>query len=448
MKYFTALLLSSLLASTAFAQSRQNVAEYVSAALQKDKGFTPQERESILNAVRGRFAAYANNIVHAERTQGVQVVMRMIIEGQMDETPPERIADVAFAAYQAISRGAPADAVEGIALYGYRKKLSADKISLWSNGYNDLISNKVPSEIAADLVHNSMERDWDDYAFNTFKWALVKAVKDGFDVRDFAVYLFGNMAAKKQLPGQLVADASAYFKRLARTHAAPELPPYEGAFSRKPVEKIIYEAPPSQPAPKAPAVTEPQPPKPQVPPAQQPPKPQPQPAQPKLPPEALAQIQPAPVEPPKPPKPAAPPSVKKPSQTPRELGLTMGGLWPGLDRSAQSYLGTPYVWGGTTHKGIDCSGLTQNTYGENQVGIPRVSKQQWQTGEPIEESDLREGDLLFFNTMGVGVSHVGMLVSREGPKFVHASSSHGVMIADFSKRYYKSRYLGARRIVP
>ena len=200
---------------------------------------------------------------------------------------------------------------------------------------------------------------------------------------------------------------------------------------------MLYEAPP-QPAPKAPAAPEPQPkapavpePQPEPPAVQQPPKPQP-----------------ATVEPPRPPRPAAPPSAKKPAPTPQDMGLTMGRLWPGLDQSAHSYLGTPYVWGGTTHKGIDCSGLTQNVYGENKVGIPRVSKQQWQTGAPIEESDLRPGDLLFFNTMGTGVSHVGMFVSREGPKFVHASSSHGVMIADFSKRYYKSRYLGARRIVP
>ena len=126
----------------------------------------------------------------------------------------------------------------------------------------------------------------------------------------------------------------------------------------------------------------------------------------------------------------------------------MASLWPGLKGSVRSYLGTPYVWGGVTHKGIDCSALTQNSYGENRVAIPRVSRQQWKTGDPIEWKNLREGDLVFFNTMGAGVSHVGMVVEPGRLQFIHASSSHGVMQADLSKNYYKARYLGARRIVP
>ena len=126
----------------------------------------------------------------------------------------------------------------------------------------------------------------------------------------------------------------------------------------------------------------------------------------------------------------------------------MAALWPGLHTAAETYLGTPYVWGGTTHKGIDCSAFTQNSYGENKVGIPRVSRQQWKTGKPIEWTDLRQGDLVFFNTMGVGVSHVGMVIDPNGPKFMHASSSRGVVHDELSKKYYKTRYMGARRIVP
>ena len=145
---------------------------------------------------------------------------------------------------------------------------------------------------------------------------------------------------------------------------------------------------------------------------------------------------------------SAPAKAAATPPTPAEMGLAMGGLWPGLYTSAQSYLGTPYVWGGTTHKGIDCSAFTQNSYGENKVRIPRVSRDQWKTGDPIQWKDLQKGDLVFFNTMGAGVSHVGLVVDGNGPKFFHASSSHGVMEQDLSKNYYKSRYLGARRIIP
>ncbi len=402
----------------AAAQQRQNLIEYISAAMQKDKAYSPAERAELLGAIRARFADYGLEIVHADKPEGAQVVMRMIVEGTFDGTDSRQIADVALAAYQAIGRGAPADVVEGIALYGYRKKISGERISTWANGYHQAVQNGVPDDVAADLVRNALERDLDDRTFDAFKWALVGAARERFDVKDFATYLFGHAAQNPtEGPGALTSRASSYFRQLKRTHQKPELPHYEGVFTRKPSPEAVYEAKPQA------APTEP-PPEPTV-------------------------LQPEPVQ--IAPKPETTPKKDRaPTQpTPTQLGLKMSELWPNLNQAARSYLGTPYVWGGVTHSGIDCSGLTQSSYADTKIKIPRVSRDQFKIGEVIpSKSELREGDLVFFNTMGVGVSHVGMITDAKSRKFIEASSSRGVIITNLDQKFYLPRYLGARRVVP
>ncbi|MBI5210575.1 MAG: C40 family peptidase [Elusimicrobia bacterium] len=490
--------LAALLASPAQAQTgRQNVMEYLTAEFRRDGAFSPADSRAILGAIESRFAAYATQVVtgkgNEKKLDGVKVVMRMVIEGHFDSAAPDRIADVSFAAYQAIQRGAPADVVEGIALYGYRKRIEGERISVWANGYRNMTDNGIPGDVAADLIRIAMEGDWPDATFNQIKWELVAGRKARFDVKDYATYLFANMVKRKDRPGELASRAHLYFAKLAKTKAKPELPPYEGVFTTKPEPPMRYEAVP-QPEPARPEA-----PKAAVEPGAQEPATPPSPAEPPTPeaPPQVAQepttppsppVEPPSAEPPKgrtpkirfepvedtprppaqppvrpepktvqaPPRPAvvAPPSVKTPPvkaaprPTPRDLGIAMSTLWPGLDNSSRSYLGTPYVWGGTTHKGIDCSALTRNSYGENQVGIPRVSRDQYKTGDKIDAGDLREGDLIFFNTQGVGVSHVGMMVDPAKKRFIHASSSRGVIFEDLGKSYFKGRYLGARRIVP
>ncbi len=392
-----ALLPPLLLAAPAFAQpGSSTLDDYVAKALSSDPGLTQREAGALSGAIRERFADYGLQQVNKAREDAAKVVLHVIVEGTFDQTAPERVADVAFAAYQAIGRGAPADVVEGIGLYGYRKSVPGDRLAAWANGYRQLAEAGVPGDVAADLVRNAFEKGWDDATFNMLKWALVQARKDGFDARDYAVYLLGRMQQGAR-PGAVSSEARQAFADAKAKGVKPKLPAYEGAFSRRPFAEAQV------PAPRE---------------------------------EAPAPVEKAPA-----------PRQARAERAPAPAGGRFDEVWPGVDRSAHSYLGTPYVWGGTTHHGIDCSALTQNSYGENSVRIPRVSRDQWKTEAPVGGS-LRVGDLVFFNTMGVGVSHVGMIVDTDGPKFIHASSSHGVMIADLSNRYYKQRYLGARRVVP
>lgn len=116
-----------------------------------------------------------------------------------------------------------------------------------------------------------------------------------------------------------------------------------------------------------------------------------------------------------------------------------------LISTAKKYLGTPYRYGGTTSSGFDCSGFTQKVFGEVGISIPRTSSEQYNKGYAVSKSQLQVGDLVFFNTSGNGVSHLGIFIGDN--QFIHASSSKGVMISSIYDPYYwGSKYVGAKRV--
>ncbi len=113
-----------------------------------------------------------------------------------------------------------------------------------------------------------------------------------------------------------------------------------------------------------------------------------------------------------------------------------------LVRSAEKYIGVPYVWGGTTSAGFDCSGLTRAVYRLNGVDIPRVSRDQFKGGRHVNKSQLKAGDLVFFATSGSVVNHVGIYIG--GNKFIHSPRKGATVRKEAFSDYWNKRYVGSR----
>ena len=114
-----------------------------------------------------------------------------------------------------------------------------------------------------------------------------------------------------------------------------------------------------------------------------------------------------------------------------------------LISTAMGYQGVPYVFGGTSPGGFDCSGFVQHVFQKAGIGVPRMADEQYvvsrKTGVPVT------GDLVFFSTYAPGVSHVGIYIGDN--QFVHASSSRGVTVSSLKEDYWAARYVGAGTVL-
>ncbi|MDM9631519.1 C40 family peptidase [Robiginitalea aurantiaca] len=118
--------------------------------------------------------------------------------------------------------------------------------------------------------------------------------------------------------------------------------------------------------------------------------------------------------------------------------------------TALTYTGVRYKYGGTTRKGMDCSGLLYTTFLEHDISVPRTSEMLSEQGEKVKVKKVQKGDLLFFKTSRgrKKINHVGLVVDvkDEEVKFIHSTTSRGVIVSSLREGYWNHAFVKATRL--
>lgn len=144
------------------------------------------------------------------------------------------------------------------------------------------------------------------------------------------------------------------------------------------------------------------------------------------------------------------PSEDTVDDTEHETASTRG-LADRIVSKALTFSGTRYKYGGETKKGMDCSGLVYVAFGEQNIALPRISYEMAEEGKQIKLKKVAKGDLLFFRTgkKSKKISHVGLVVAVDGDdiKFIHATSSRGVIVSSLREGYWNDAFVKATRVL-
>ncbi|MFL0101403.1 C40 family peptidase [Tenacibaculum maritimum] len=119
--------------------------------------------------------------------------------------------------------------------------------------------------------------------------------------------------------------------------------------------------------------------------------------------------------------------------------------------TAVSYKGVPYKYAGSNRKGMDCSGLIYTSFKSRNIDLPRTSRQMYEKGYLVRLKEVKRGDLLFFKTTNKRdkVNHVGLVTSIKNSeiRFIHSTSSKGVIVSSLKESYWKKAFVKAKRLL-
>ena len=254
MKIATIIALIALAARAAWA-APQELSAYLDQELSKTD-MAAEQRAAVVGAVRAKFGNFAVDPVAGVKLDGAKTVLSIISDSCKGQSPA-RMAEVSFAAYRAVLRGADQAVADAAAAKICQTDTPSSSLASWLNGYADMRSGKVPAYIAEELVLVAMEKGWPVRTFDAVKWGLVEGVKEGFSPKNYAGFVLDAMVKDPSAPGRTVADAKVLFRKAKGTETAyvfRKAPPEPAAASPKPEVAVQPQAPP----PQAQAATEPE----------------------------------------------------------------------------------------------------------------------------------------------------------------------------------------------